>query len=110
MPAEDPDAARDRTVPAPAAPRLADQLARAELKARLFGAPAESTRIGRFAVLRRIGAGGMGVVYAAYDEQLGRKVAIKLVRPGRDDPDASARSRREAQALARLSHPNVVHV
>jgi hypothetical protein len=47
MPAEDPDAARDRTVPAPAAPRLADQLARAELKARLFGAPAESTHIGR---------------------------------------------------------------
>ena len=110
MPAEDPDAARDRTVPAPAAPPLADQLARADLKARLFGAPAESTRVGRFAVLRRIGAGGMGVVYAAYDEQLGRKVAIKLVRPGRDDPDASARSRREAQALARLSHPNVVHV
>ncbi len=110
MPAEDPDAARDRTELAPASPRLADQLARADLKARLFGAPAESTRVGRFAVLRKIGAGGMGVVYAAYDEQLGRKVAIKLVRPGHDDPDAGARSRREAQALARLSHPNVVQV
>jgi WD40 repeat protein len=89
---------------------LADELARADLKARLFGAPAESSRIGRFAVLRKLGAGGMGVVYAAYDEELDRKVAVKLVLPGHDDPDASARSRREAQALARLSHPNVVQV
>jgi WD40 repeat protein/predicted Ser/Thr protein kinase len=61
-------------------------------------------------VLRRIGAGGMGVVYAAYDEELDRRVAIKLVRPGRDDAEARARTRREAQALARLSHPNVVQV
>ncbi|MBL9103683.1 MAG: protein kinase [Myxococcales bacterium] len=89
---------------------LVDRLARADVKARLFGGPAESARIGRFAVLRRIGAGGMGVVYAAYDEELDRKVAIKLVRPGRGDPDTRARSRREAQALARLSHPNVVQV
>jgi len=94
----------------PPVPGLVDQLARAELKARLFGAPADSTRIGRFSVLRKIGAGGMGVVYAAYDEQLDRKVALKLVRPGREDQGASARSRREAQALARLSHPNVVQV
>ncbi len=100
-----------RTEPGPARPpALADQLARADLKALLFGAPAESTRIGRFAVLRKLGAGGMGVVYAAYDESLDRKVAIKIVLPGREDPDASARSRREAQALARLSHPNVVQV
>ena len=91
-------------------PALADQLARADVKARLFGTPSESARVGRFAVLRRIGAGGMGVVYAAYDEELDRKVAIKLVRPGRNDPDIRARSRREAQALARLSHPNVVQV
>jgi WD40 repeat protein len=89
---------------------LANQLARADLKARLFGAPAESTRVGRYAVLRRLGAGGMGVVYVAYDEELGRKIALKLVHPGHHDPDASARSRREAQALARLSHPNVVQV
>ena len=91
-------------------PGLAQQLARADLKSRLFGAPAESARVGRFAVLRRLGAGGMGVVYVAFDEQLDRKVALKLVHPGRHDPDASARSRREAQALARLSHPNVVQV
>ena len=115
MAAEDPervDLARDATAIAPPspAPPLADQLARADLKARLFGAPAESARVGRFAVLRKIGAGGMGVVYAAYDEELDRKLAIKLVKPGQGDPDARARSRREAQALARLSHPNVVQV
>ena len=106
-PATDPTLLAD---PPAAGPRLADQLARADLKSRLFGAPAESARIGRFAVLRKIGAGGMGVVYAAYDEELDRKLAVKLVRPGRDDPDARTRSRREAQALARLSHPNVVQV
>ena len=91
-------------------PPLVDQLARANVKARLFGAPQEAARVGRFAILGPIGAGGMGVVYAAYDDELGRKVAIKLVRPGRNDPDIRARSRREAQALARLSHPNVVQV
>ena len=94
----------------PPAHQLAHQLARAELKARLFGAPAESARVGRYAVLRKLGAGGMGVVYAAYDEQLDRKIAIKLVHPDRHDPDSRARTRREAQALARLSHPNVVQV
>ena len=105
MSARDPELA-DTAAPQP----LAHQLARADLKARLFGAPAESTRVGRYAVLRRLGAGGMGVVYVAYDEELGRKIALKLVHPGHHDPDASARSRREAQALARLSHPNVVQV
>ncbi|MCY1061821.1 protein kinase [Nannocystis sp. SCPEA4] len=90
--------------------RLAHALARADLKARLFGAPNESERVGRFAVLRRVGAGGMGVVYAAYDEQLDRRIALKLVHAGHHDPGAAARMRREAQALAKLSHPNVVQV
>ena len=108
MSARDPELADSDTIPA--GPGLAQQLARADLKARLFGAPAESARVGRYAVLRRLGAGGMGVVYVAYDEQLDRKIALKLVHPGHHDPDASARSRREAQALARLSHPNVVQV
>jgi len=75
----DPGSAPTKAAP----PALAHQLARAELKARLFGAPAESARIGRYAVLRKLGAGGMGVVYAAYDEQLDRKIAIKLVHPDR---------------------------
>ncbi|MCY1057007.1 serine/threonine-protein kinase [Nannocystis sp. SCPEA4] len=72
----------------------------------------QPTRIGRFTVLRELGSGGMGVVYAAYDEQLDRKLAIKLLH-GDPDHDASqghARLLREAQALARLSHPNVVAI
>ncbi|MEZ4448337.1 MAG: serine/threonine-protein kinase [Nannocystaceae bacterium] len=65
-------------------------------------------RLGRFTPLRRIGAGAMGVVYSAYDELLDRGVAIKLLR--RDRSQGQARMLREAQALARLSHPNVVQV
>jgi tetratricopeptide (TPR) repeat protein len=66
--------------------------------------------IGRFAVVDRIGQGGMGVVYSAYDDELDRRVAIKLVKPERVDGRGRLRMRREAQAMARLSHPNVVHV
>ncbi|MBK7825421.1 serine/threonine-protein kinase [Nannocystis sp.] len=72
------------------------------------------TRIGRFAVLEQLGSGGMGLVCAAYDAELNRKVAIKLLSPrlavsGRSDL-AHARLLREAQAMARLAHPNVVTV
>ncbi|MBL8944091.1 MAG: serine/threonine protein kinase [Myxococcales bacterium] len=69
--------------------------------------------IGRHTILSRLGAGGMGVVYAAYDPELDRKVALKLLHadaPGGDSDDARRRLQREAQALARLSHPNVVAV
>ena len=64
-------------------------------------------RIGRFTVLERLGEGGMGVVYAAYDELLDRKVALKLLHHGGYDDD---RLLREAQAMARLTHPNIVSV
>jgi tetratricopeptide (TPR) repeat protein/tRNA A-37 threonylcarbamoyl transferase component Bud32 len=66
-------------------------------------------RIGRFSILRKVGAGGMGVVYAGYDEELDRKVAIKLLHR-RTGARARTRLLREAQGLARLSHPNVVQV
>ncbi|MEM7156338.1 MAG: serine/threonine-protein kinase [Myxococcota bacterium] len=67
--------------------------------------------IGRFAVLEEIGRGGMGSVYAAYDEQLDRKVAVKVIHTHRRDGyTAQRRLQREAQAMARLSHPNVVTV
>ncbi|MCX4240614.1 serine/threonine-protein kinase [Paraliomyxa miuraensis] len=70
-----------------------------------------SSRIGRFVVLEELGRGGMGVVYTAYDGQLDRRVAIKLVRDrGVGDPRLRQRVLDEARALARLSHPNVVHV
>ena len=68
------------------------------------------TRIGRYAVLGTLGSGGMGVVYEGYDEQLGRKVAIKRLVHQRGGRDAHDRSLREGQALARLAHPNVVGV
>ncbi|MGV8039155.1 MAG: tetratricopeptide repeat protein [Thermoanaerobaculaceae bacterium] len=76
-------------------------------------APAFS-RIGRFVVLRLVGAGGMGVVHQAYDPELDRKVAIKLLHAspcqmGGSSPEA-ARLQREAQAIAQLSHPNVITV
>ncbi len=67
-------------------------------------------RIHRFAVLRQIGAGGMGVVYAGYDEELDRRVAIKVVREDLVASQGSARILREAQAMAKVSHPNVVQV
>jgi tetratricopeptide (TPR) repeat protein/predicted Ser/Thr protein kinase len=69
--------------------------------------------LGRYLVLERLGMGGMGVVYAAYDPQLDRKVAIKLVRPTAASGsigDVRMRLLREAQAMAKLSHPNVVAV
>jgi tetratricopeptide (TPR) repeat protein len=65
--------------------------------------------IGRYMVLSRIGAGGMGQVYAAYDPKLDRRVALKLLHPSGTSIDRS-RLAREAKALARLSHPNVVTV
>ncbi|HTR50628.1 MAG TPA: serine/threonine-protein kinase, partial [Kofleriaceae bacterium] len=69
------------------------------------------TQIGRYVVIDRLGAGGMGIVYAAYDPDLNRRVAIKLVYArADDDADVQGRMLREAQALARLSHPNVVAV
>ena len=64
--------------------------------------------IGKFAVLRRLGAGAMGEVFSGYDEDLDRRVAIKVL--GEQRRSDSARMLREAQALARLSHPNVVQV
>jgi tetratricopeptide (TPR) repeat protein/predicted Ser/Thr protein kinase len=68
-------------------------------------------QVGRYVVLESIGAGGMGVVYRAYDPDLDRHVALKLI-SGRSSGDATQESRlyREAQALARLSHANVVTV
>ncbi len=70
--------------------------------------------VGRFVILNRLGAGGMGIVYAAYDPELDRKVALKLIRPGLhsadDAPALQVRLVREAQAMARVAHPNVAAV
>src|SRR5512132_2656766 len=66
--------------------------------------------VGRYIVLGALGQGGMGVVYGAYDPELDRKVALKVLRPGKDGGDGQARLLREAQAMARISHPNVIPV
>ncbi len=63
--------------------------------------------VGRFEVVRELGRGGFGVVYEARDRELGRQVALKLVRPGRV-AEEEGRVVREAEAIARLSHPNLV--
>jgi serine/threonine protein kinase len=70
-------------------------------------------RVGRYLVLSTLGAGGMGVVFSAYDPQLDRKVALKLLRANLRGPsakEARTRLKREAQAIAQLNHPNVVGV
>ena len=66
-------------------------------------------RLGHYVLLEKLGHGGMGVVYAAYDENLDRKVAIKLLR-ARASENTHQRLIREAQAMARLSHPFVVQI
>ncbi|MCB9755709.1 MAG: protein kinase [Myxococcales bacterium] len=70
----------------------------------------EPKNLGRYVVIKRVGAGGMGVVYSAYDPELDRKVAIKLMHDQAADSEAQLRLLREAQAMARLSHTNVVAV
>ena len=68
-------------------------------------------QIGRFVVLDVLGTGGMGVVYAAYDPNLDRKVAIKVLRNrAMASNEARLRLLREAQAMARIDHPNVLRV
>jgi predicted Ser/Thr protein kinase len=66
--------------------------------------------IGRFQVQEVLGRGGMGEVYKAFDPTLQRTVAVKTVRPDIDRPEYLERMMREAQACARLSHPNIVTV
>ncbi|MDC0666404.1 serine/threonine-protein kinase [Nannocystis sp. ncelm1] len=82
----------------------------------LTDAPLEPGHLlGRYIILERLGAGGMGVVYAAFDPGLDRKVALKLLGRPDEAPEGGslgpgARLLREAKALARLAHPNVVAV
>jgi len=67
-----------------------------------------TTRLGRYRLLQPLGQGGMGTVYAAEDESLGRRIAVKTIR----EPDESSRRRfrREARAAAAVNHPNVCQI
>lgn len=95
-----------------------DETLAASEGARSSGAPPDDaptlsigSRLDRYVVLGRLGAGGMGEVYSGYDEELDRRVALKITRSSvLGESERRGRMRREAQALARLSHPNVVQI
>lgn len=68
------------------------------------------TKLGKYQIISRLGKGGMAEVYKAYHPDLERYVAIKLLHTHVDSPDFAARFKREAAAIARLRHPNIVQV
>jgi tetratricopeptide (TPR) repeat protein/predicted Ser/Thr protein kinase len=106
--------ARDTSPPEPPiAPPGADTPGpAATFEERLIEARLERGRsVGRYMLLDRLGAGGMGVVYSAYDPELNRKVALKMLRVSTArSQESQTRMLREAQAMARLQHPNVLAV
>jgi serine/threonine protein kinase/tetratricopeptide (TPR) repeat protein len=98
------------TLPEASISPMSSNIRKAQVRAALFH-KVEPVRIGRFTLLERLGAGSMGEIYAAYDERLDRRVALKLVRHGSDlTAKADGLLLREAQALAQVSHSNVVHI
>ena len=91
---------------------LEAKLLAAAVGQKLFNKKPEPVELGRYRLLERLGQGGMGVVFRAHDAQLRRDVALKLLHAARGGSgrEQHARLRREALALGRLSHPNVVQV
>lgn len=87
---------------------LEERVRRDQIRARMFSTSV-APKIGRYRVLNVLGEGGMGIVYGCFDESLERRVALKLVR-GDHTQTARRRMLREARAMAKLSHPNVVPV
>ncbi len=88
-----------------------DATVRATASLEVAGEPRAGDRLGRYRLVRRLGAGAMGVVWAARDPQLDRQVAVKLVHPALiREPDAATRLLREARAMAKVSHRNVVAI
>ena len=83
-------------------------------RAGLMGADSEQDfpeRLGNFRLIERLGGGGMGVVYVAEEISLGRRVALKVIRPEQlHFGQAKERFRREVEAVAKLSHPGIVQV
>ena len=73
-------------------------------------AAAPPSRIGRYRIGRKLGEGGMGIVYAARDERLGRDIALKTMSSLARDDSARRRFWREARAAASVNHPNICQV
>lgn len=68
------------------------------------------TRLGRYLIIDQVGRGALGIVYSAYDPELDRRIAIKVLRQTTTSEQQQESLRREARSMARLSHPNVVPV
>ena len=103
---DDPDLSRRLLKPQGNDARLKDLI-----RARIFRKKAAPVKIGRYTILDRLGEGGMGVVYTAFDDKLERKIAIKVMRSDNTEgSNGRVRLIREAQAMARLAHPNIVTV
>jgi tetratricopeptide (TPR) repeat protein len=95
----------------PDAPGVADEVMLGRVLEGVLDAPVEPLKAGRYVLLEAVGRGGVGEVYAAFDPELDRRVAIKLVRAEAQGwGDLGPRMQREAQAMARVRHPNVVAI
>ena len=91
-------------------PRSGETRAETQGGGPVVGQAAPPPRFGRYTLIRRLGEGGMGTVWSAYDDTLDRRVAIKVVSGVHRSERSRDRMLREAKALARVNHPNVVQV
>lgn len=82
----------------------------ANVSSGLFGSESAPSRIGRFVLIEKVGSGGMGVVYSAFDPELQRRVALKLLHEADGAAAPGSALLREARALARLHHPNIAAI
>ncbi|HRC55054.1 MAG TPA: hypothetical protein PKU97_03975, partial [Kofleriaceae bacterium] len=100
---EEPQVSRKMLAVRPELDRFVREVMRAQVAAALFGTKVAPVCVGRYELRRELGTGGGGSVFEAWDPELTREVAIKLV--SAPDPRLRARALAEGQALAKLSHP-----
>ncbi|KIG15120.1 High-affnity carbon uptake protein Hat/HatR [Enhygromyxa salina] len=110
MDRSNPSASTPELGQAPAVDELDLQAAQRRVLERMLGRAPQPARVDRFVLDRKLGSGGMGTVWRAHDEQLNRAIALKFLRSERAGALAERRMFEEAQALAKISHPNVIPV